>query len=79
MLLPKTSYEGAMIIAEKLRSEVESAFITLESAAVVHCTISLGVSEVSIVHEKDIEAAIKRADDALYRSKNEGKNRVNFL
>lgn len=79
LLLPKTSHEGAMIIAEKLRSEVESAFITLESAAVVHCTISLGVSEVSIVHEKDIEAAIKRADDALYRSKNEGKNRVNFL
>ncbi len=76
LLLPKTSREGAMIIAEKLRVAVENSSVVLESGEKIYCSVSLGVSEVSITHENDIEAAIKRADDALYRSKNSGKNRV---
>jgi PleD family two-component response regulator len=40
-------------------------------------TISLGVTE--IVHGQPIEEAIARADEALYRAKEGGRNRVECL
>lgn len=41
-------------------------------------TISLGVTQFK-VGEDSLEDAIARADQALYRSKNEGRNRVTSL
>ena len=66
LLLPKTDVKGAYFIAQKIKKAVEK----------LHFTVSLGVSEVDLEHDKDIEAVIKRADDALYESKRSGKNRV---
>ncbi len=39
-------------------------------------TISIGVSELDIENEKQIEEALARADKALYMAKKSGRNRV---
>jgi len=66
LLLPKTDVKGAYFIAQKIKNAVEK----------LHFTVSLGVSEVNLENDTDVETVIKRADDALYESKRNGKNRV---
>lgn len=71
ILLPHTSSEGAAVMAERARSTVESECLRIMSIAV---TVSLGVVELK--DGEDAETLIKRADRALYRAKDEGRNRV---
>ena len=76
ILLPATASEEALIVAEKIRRKVnEKAFPT--SAGPLAITLSLGVA----VYNRDPEPAevIKRADQALYRAKENGRNRVEIL
>jgi len=65
--------EKTVAMAKKLKSAVEnSTFGTID-----HLTISLGAT---ISKEKDtIQTIIKRADEALYRSKDNGRNQVQFI
>jgi len=65
-----------MIVAQKLRENVEMLHIKLPSNENVKFTISLGVSTVDVANEKNIELALKRADEALYEAKESGRNRV---
>ncbi len=76
ILLPDTTINGAFIIAEKIREEVENYEIDLEYGRYLKYTISIGVSEV--IHDEDvnIEATIHRADEALYKAKNSGRNKT---
>jgi diguanylate cyclase (GGDEF)-like protein/PAS domain S-box-containing protein len=76
MLLPKTDIQGAVTIAEKIRAKIEESSLSIDKDKEIKFTISLGVSEVFIKNETDIEAGIKRADDALYKAKRNGKNKV---
>jgi len=76
ILLPKTELEGASIIAEKLRKNIASHSFSVEGFATLSFTVSIGASQVKVQTEKNVEKAIKRADDALYEAKNSGKNRV---
>ena len=39
-------------------------------------TLSLGISEVGVNSEVDIEPSIHRADDAMYEAKRTGKNKT---
>jgi two-component system chemotaxis response regulator CheY len=71
ILLGHTSCAGATILAERVRSTLESDCQRLTSIAV---TVSLGVVELN--EDEDAEALLKRADSALYRAKDEGRNRV---
>ncbi|MBW2187307.1 MAG: GGDEF domain-containing protein, partial [Deltaproteobacteria bacterium] len=76
-LLPNTTLESACIIAEEARKNVENLKIDHAGSDVApHVTLSLGVS--SIVPNDEMRALdlIKAADDALYRSKENGRNRV---
>lgn len=72
ILLPKSGYDEAMKLAEDLRRAIESeVFDTIE-----HITISFGVA---VMEPDDDEASLQqRADKALYKAKNEGRNRVVF-
>ncbi len=76
ILLPNTSLEGASIVAQKIREDIETLVLKLISNEDLKFTISLGVSIVNIEKEKNIELALKRADDALYEAKESGRNRV---
>jgi diguanylate cyclase (GGDEF)-like protein len=70
MLLPNTTLDSALLVAERLRTCVE-----LEQIPVVgHITVSLGIA-VWPMHASDIERVLKLADAALYRAKQHGRNR----
>lgn len=65
-----TGLEAATILAEKLRTAVESNDLHLQC----QITVSAGVAEKR--HGESVEAWLKRADAALYRAKNTGRNRT---
>lgn len=73
-LLPETSLPAALVVADRLRQHLaERPVIALGKA--VPCTISIGIAE---IHENDatIDDLLRRADEALYRAKELGRNRV---
>ena len=74
MLLSNTSLENAKNVAENIRKYVESLIIELPSNNNLNFTISLGISNVWMNDETSIETSLKRADDALYYAKKNGKN-----
>ena len=76
ILLPSTTIDGALNVAEKLRGDVESLTIHPLASQDLKFTISLGLSVVDIENETNIENALKRADDALYEAKKSGRNKV---
>ncbi len=75
IMLPNTTAKQAKVIAERIRSRVESAVTEYENFK-LSVTISLGVA----CYDPDLDISAKylidRADKAMYRSKQEGKNRV---
>ncbi|NVN91308.1 MAG: GGDEF domain-containing protein [Desulfuromonadales bacterium] len=73
IILPESGHSGALLVAEQIRCSVEA----LEEIA--PATLSIGVSSYhpgKVVLDK--ATIMKKADDALYRAKNNGKNRVCF-
>jgi diguanylate cyclase (GGDEF)-like protein len=70
LLLPRTRAGDALRVAEQLRGRIEQA--DWPSQATV--TISIGVAELRPAQTQ--EAWLKAADDALYRAKAAGRNRV---
>lgn len=76
ILLPATGCEDALIVAEKIRHRVnEKGFPT--SVGTLPITISLGVGVFS--GDREPGEVIKRADQALYRAKENGRNRVEIM
>ena len=75
ILLPETELEGGCSMAETLRREVEKLSITLDDGTELRFTISLGVAEVNR-DDRNFDAAMTRADTALYEAKESGRNRV---
>jgi diguanylate cyclase (GGDEF)-like protein len=77
MLLTKTSQDGILQAAEKIRKEIdEHAFTFSENSKSQHVTISVGLVNFNEVIDKDREAILKVADNRLLIAKNMGKNRV---
>lgn len=76
LVLPETDGPGAFVVAEKLREAV-AGHLFGDSAGVplVHMTVSMGTATYP-AHARDKESLLREADDALYRAKNGGKNRV---
>lgn len=75
VILPKCGLEGAVRFAERLREDVASSPVKTDDID-VPVTISLGCS-VYNPNEKMTEF-IERADQALYRAKDGGRNRVEY-
>jgi diguanylate cyclase len=73
-VLPETGIQAAARIAERFRDAVSQLENNFDDN-VIKVTISLGIAE----FREDIASSsqlIKKADEALYRAKNEGRNRV---
>lgn len=70
VVVPETSGDSAMIIAEKLRSAVEGRKFIMD----ISVTISIGIA--SLDEGEWEEDVIRRADQAMYRAKNAGRNRI---
>ncbi|EKQ51723.1 MULTISPECIES: diguanylate cyclase [unclassified Clostridium] len=76
ILLPDTSEEQALSVAEKLREKIECTYFEGEETQPGNkITASIGVSVYPDKAKNDVEL-IKSADDALYRAKFFNKNRV---
>ena len=76
ILLPNTSLDGANTLAQKIREDVELSTIKLSSTKSLKFTISLGVSQIDVEKDNNIDLALKCADDALYEAKETGRNKV---
>jgi diguanylate cyclase (GGDEF)-like protein len=72
-LLPETAMDGAFMLAEKLRSAIETAEFIYKDTS-LHITMTFGVAQFDTA--LGVEGTIKKADDALYLGKRDGRNRV---
>lgn len=73
-LLPDTTIDTGMQVAERLRVGVETLALD-DIAPALRVSISLGVAQLRSA-EEGMEALARRADIALYRAKHNGRNRV---
>ncbi|MEM7310291.1 MAG: diguanylate cyclase [Planctomycetota bacterium] len=75
VISPNTDREGARILAERIREEVESTVIR-EGNYNGSVTVSLGVAtKTSDLHLDNVELLLKMADSAAYEAKKLGRNR----
>ncbi len=74
-LLPETDQPAALEAAERLRATIANARIPLPGAPPVSFSVSIGVSSMDSP-EDNIDALLQRADKALYKAKDSGRNRV---
>ncbi len=76
ILATETDLEGAIKLAEKLKSFYENHTVTVDKSK-IKFTVSIGVTSLEI-GDKDFNDMLKRADKYLYIAKNTGRNRVVF-
>jgi diguanylate cyclase (GGDEF)-like protein len=78
VVLPQTDLAGAGVVAEKIRRALAASPVTTISGS-VEVTVSVGVSGISVFADRDaatVEQILRRADDCLYLSKLQGRDRV---
>lgn len=73
VIILKADVSQAAVIADKLRSSIELSKFALDNIK-LKVTISIGVTQV--LKNDTMERLIERADEALYRAKNGGRNKV---
>jgi diguanylate cyclase (GGDEF)-like protein len=77
VILPGVDLHGAMAVAERMRTSAEARRIPncdQDTARVV--TLSIGVVSALAAAEESPQDMLDRADEALYRAKSEGRNRI---
>jgi diguanylate cyclase (GGDEF)-like protein len=76
VLLPQTDLTGAESLAERCRRSLEDVLVTAAGGERVSVTVSVGVAGYPAPAFDSPDALLKSADDALYRAKSAGRNRV---
>jgi diguanylate cyclase (GGDEF)-like protein len=77
VILPETSCEEAMLVAERIRNVVQSEVFLPETENKISITISIGATQYA--ENEELSAFIQRADKAMYTSKQKGRNQVTAL
>lgn len=72
--LAETDIAGVELAAERIRSEIEAFTFVMDDVS-IHVTISIGIA-VAPRHGDSVKALVAAADQALYRAKETGRNRV---
>ncbi|PCJ41250.1 MAG: hypothetical protein COA99_09040 [Moraxellaceae bacterium] len=73
ILLPQTPIENAEKLAERIRAKTEKIDITTKQG---HFGFSVSIGVTSCKGEQEVENLIVLADEALYKAKDSGRNRV---
>jgi diguanylate cyclase len=73
LLLVEVGLQQAMNLAEKIRHRVETETIPILNGQELQTTVSMGVALFD--GHPDYQHLVSRADEALYRAKNKGRNR----
>jgi diguanylate cyclase (GGDEF)-like protein len=78
LVLVKTDAQKAIETVERIRQQIESRFLKSPHGEDIHVTMSFGIA-VYPKHAKQIDALIQKSDKALYRAKENGRNRVEIF
>lgn len=73
--LPETDADSALLVADRIRSQVQQIRIDLNGKTLPPVTVSIGVSAFPLDGRENDKIKLN-ADLALYRAKREGRNRV---
>ncbi len=76
VILPETDTEGAYELAERLCQSIANQTITTEKGISIGLTVSIGLTTLAVGGEANLDSLLKQADEALYRAKHSGRNRV---
>jgi len=76
VLLPETTLDGGVAFAERLRELLECKRFTGRPELPVQLTVSVGVASYPDSHVHSADDLFARADEALYRAKQAGRNQV---
>jgi two-component system, cell cycle response regulator len=75
VVMPETDLSAAAVVAERLRRTIASEPFPIEQGVrTIEVTISVGIT--ALAGSEDPSSVLKRADQALYRAKRDGRNRV---
>jgi len=75
-VMPETDMAVATIVAERLRRRIAAEPFTIQQGAgLIETTISIGIATLDAADDT-VAKMHKRADQALYRAKRDGRNRV---
>ncbi|MDF2446015.1 MAG: hypothetical protein K0S46_1251 [Moraxellaceae bacterium] len=75
VVLPETDAEGARVVAERIRTDIEAMVFLVEGRA-VPVSVSVGVAALVPVNAGGYDALLAATDRALYAAKAAGRNRV---
>jgi len=79
MILPHTDRHGAQLAADRVLEKIIALNIPHEkNDDIGHVTISIGFSTIAVKHTHSFADYIKCADEALYTSKQNGRNRYTY-
>jgi diguanylate cyclase (GGDEF)-like protein len=79
IIMPELEPRHAVGVAERLREGVQGSIFTIMDRNLVgEVTVSIGVAGISGEETVTPEELVKKADDALYLSKRNGRNRVSY-
>jgi len=79
VILPGCDELTAVSHAERLRMAISHAFVKATDGQQVRITASFGVTVAERDSSPGVDALVQAADTALYRAKNAGRNKVEFL
>lgn len=79
MILGDTAEDGANWVAERIRQHVAALKLPHKDSSHGVVTVSCGVSSVLPTPELSLDMLVKSADNALFLSKNQGRNAVTYL
>jgi len=77
VILPETTGDEAKTVAQRIRASLEAEKYTPVPGKVARITISIGVTQ--CYPKEELSTFIRRADKAMYLSKQNGRNRVSVL
>jgi diguanylate cyclase len=75
VLLPNTAIDGAQAVAENIRAAISHSQLTLEATNTA-LTVTVSVGATTYEAGEKLSETLARADRALYRAKQEGRNRT---
>ncbi len=75
ILLPETNEEGALVFAEKIRRHIADTSVVFKDTTIRY-TVSIGIASCSDRTSENADSILQKSDQALYKAKTEGRNRV---